>query len=77
MVEVQLGEDAAWVEAELSEPLSANSWRQWVVDWDPSPGRHQVRVRATDGDGSTQTEEITPPAPNGATGWHTVTVDVA
>jgi hypothetical protein len=77
MVEVQLGEDAAWVEAELSEPLSENSWRQWVVDWDPSPGRHQVRVRATDGDGATQTEEITPPAPNGATGWHTVTVDVA
>jgi DMSO/TMAO reductase YedYZ molybdopterin-dependent catalytic subunit len=77
MVEVQLGEDAEWVEAELSEPLSDNSWRQWVVDWDPSPGRYQVRVRATDGEGDTQTEEITAPAPNGATGWHTVSVEVA
>ncbi len=76
-VEVQLGEDADWVEAELSESLSDNSWRQWVVDWDPSPGAYQVRVRATDGEGDTQTDEIVPPAPNGATGWHTVSVQVA
>ena len=77
MVEVQLGEGSEWVEAELSEALSDNSWRQWVVDWDPSPGQYQVRVRATDGEGETQTEETAPPAPNGATGWHTVSVQVA
>lgn len=75
-VEVQLGENAQWVDAELSEPLSKDSWRQWRVLWDASPGRHQVRVRATDGEGDTQPEERTRVAPNGATGWHTRTIVV-
>ncbi len=71
-VEVQLGEGSEWVEAEVSEPLSENAWVQWKIDWDATPGRHELRVRATDGDGVTQTEEATPPAPDGATGWHWV-----
>lgn len=76
-VEVQLGEGQQWVEAELSEPLSENAWVQWKVDWDVSTeGRHVIRCRATDGDGYTQTHELAPPAPDGATGWHTRTVVV-
>ncbi|HUG33051.1 MAG TPA: molybdopterin-dependent oxidoreductase [Acidimicrobiia bacterium] len=72
MVEVQLGEGQPWVEAELSEPLSDNAWVQWRVDWDVSrDGRHLLRCRATDGDGQLQTSEVLPPAPDGATGWHT------
>jgi DMSO/TMAO reductase YedYZ molybdopterin-dependent catalytic subunit len=71
-VEVQLGEEAEWMEAELSESLSDNSWRQWSIEWDAPLGSHVIRVRATDGDGNLQTEEIVPPAPNGATGWHTI-----
>lgn len=73
-VEVQLGEAAQWVEADLSEPLSENSWVQWKVEWDAPLGSHRLRVRATDGTGETQTEEVTPAAPDGATGWHTTTV---
>lgn len=70
-VEVQLGEDEPWVEAELSEPLSENAWIQWRVDWEPSrEGRHILSCRATDGTGELQTEAIAPPAPDGATGWH-------
>ncbi|MFZ0627241.1 MAG: molybdopterin-dependent oxidoreductase [Acidimicrobiia bacterium] len=76
-VEVQLGTDADWVEAELSQPLSDDSWIQWVADWDAQPGTHELQVRATDGDGNTQTDEILPPAPDGATGWHRVRVTVA
>lgn len=76
-VEVQLGEDADWVDAELSESLSDNSWLQWRVDWNPEPGRYMISVRATDGDGNTQTAEVRPPAPDGATGYHSVTVEVA
>jgi hypothetical protein len=75
-VEVQLGEDASWVDAELSESLSDNSWLQWRVDWDATPGRYLISVRATDGDGKVQTDEVRPPAPNGATGYHTVLVQV-
>ncbi|MDH3189118.1 MAG: molybdopterin-dependent oxidoreductase [Acidimicrobiia bacterium] len=75
-VEVQLGEDADWVDAELSESLSENAWLQWRVEWDASLGRQRIRVRATDGDGNTQTDEIRPPAPDGATGYHTIVVQV-
>jgi DMSO/TMAO reductase YedYZ molybdopterin-dependent catalytic subunit len=75
-VEVQLGEEARWVEAELSEPLSISSWVQWRAPWDATPGEHLLRVRATDGTGRLQDERIRPPAPDGATGWHTLRVFV-
>jgi DMSO/TMAO reductase YedYZ molybdopterin-dependent catalytic subunit len=74
-VEVRLGAD--WVEAALSEPLSDNCWRQWSVEWDAPAGSHQIQVRATDGEGNLQTDELRPPAPDGATGWHTIEVTVA
>ncbi|MXZ86781.1 MAG: molybdopterin-dependent oxidoreductase [Acidimicrobiia bacterium] len=72
-VEVQV-DDEDWVEAELSRETTINSWRQWMVTWNATPGEHQVRVRATDGTGTTQTSEIRAPAPDGATGWHTIQV---
>lgn len=75
-VEVRLGEDADWLEAELSEPLSDNCWRQWVVEWDAPAGTHRLQVRATDGEGALQTDQLRPPAPDGATGWHTIEVTV-
>ena len=77
-VEVQLGEGQSWLEAELSEPLSVNSWVQWQIPWTPSVlGRNVIRCRASDGDGILQDEMERPPAPNGATGWHTQPVLVA
>jgi DMSO/TMAO reductase YedYZ molybdopterin-dependent catalytic subunit len=76
-VEVQLGEAGDWVEAELSEPLSENTWVQWRVDWDvQETGRHLITCRATDGEGNTQTSDVVPPAPDGATGWHSKAVFV-
>lgn len=72
-VEVQV-DDEDWVEAELSRETTINSWRQWMVTWNATPGEHRVRVRATDGNGTTQTSEISDPAPDGATGWHTILV---
>ena len=75
-VEVKLGDEAEWVEARLAEPLSDNCWRQWVVDWDAPAGTHRLQVRATDGEGTVQTDQIRPPAPDGATGWHTIQVSV-
>lgn len=75
-VEVQVDENA-WVEAELTEPLSADAWVQWKAELDVAPGRHTLKVRATDGEGITQTEELATPAPDGATGWHTIDFSVA
>jgi hypothetical protein len=36
-----------------------------------------IRVRAIDGEGETQTDERTRPAPDGARGLHTIRVSVA
>ena len=38
------------------------------------PDCRPIQVRATDRTGYTQTESDAPPAPDGATGWHSVTV---
>ena len=70
-VEVRL-DDGPWVQTELSEPLSAEAWVQWRVTLDVAPGPHKLTVRATDGDGVVQTEEVRSPAPDGATGHHAI-----
>lgn len=75
-VEVQI-DDGPWSDAELGEQYVDTTWRQWVHEWVPTEARyHEIRVRATDGDGETQTEERTPVAPDGASGWHTFRVNV-
>ena len=76
-VEVSI-DDGEWLEAELGDALlSDDTWRQWVLSWDATPGSHQIRVRATDGTGETQVAERTPVAPDGATGYHTIGVEVS
>ncbi len=75
-VEVQV-DDGPWREARLGKTVSKNTWVQWVLDWDATPGEHLIRVRATDGTGETQTEDLAPPAPDGATGWHRNQVTVS
>ncbi|MGH3442694.1 MAG: molybdopterin-dependent oxidoreductase, partial [Nitriliruptorales bacterium] len=75
-VQVQV-DDGAWAEARLADPLSESSWRQWVYRWDATPGRHLLRVRATDLAGEAQTARVRRPIPDGATGYHTVEVESA
>ena len=72
-VEVRV-DDEDWVEAQLSPEVDADVWRQWVLPYDFSPGRHVLTVRATSADGEVQTEERAAPFPAGATGWHSVEV---
>lgn len=75
-VEVQV-DDGPWHEATLSGEISVDTWRQWSWRWeDAEPGRHLLRVRATDATGTVQTPERAAPAPDGATGWHEVSVFV-
>jgi DMSO/TMAO reductase YedYZ molybdopterin-dependent catalytic subunit len=75
-VEVQV-DDGDWVEARLAEQGNDVTWRQWVLEWEATPGSHLIRARATDVDGMTQTDELARPAPNGATGYPTRRVQVA
>lgn len=74
-VEVQV-DDGPWREARLGGVPSDDTWRQWVLGWDAEPGRHVLRVRATDRTGERQTDERRTPFPSGATGWHEVVVTV-
>ncbi|WP_369371861.1 molybdopterin-dependent oxidoreductase [Promicromonospora sp. Populi] len=74
-VEVR-ADDGDWVPAELAETVGSDTWRQWRASIDLAAGNHTLAVRATDTDGLVQTDQEAPPAPDGATGWHTVTVSV-
>lgn len=65
-----------WQEARLGTADGVDTWRQWVWPWQATPGRHRLEVRATDGAGAVQTGVRTGTVPDGATGWHTVDVNV-
>jgi DMSO/TMAO reductase YedYZ molybdopterin-dependent catalytic subunit len=73
-VEVRVDDD--WHDAELSTEVSVNTWRMWRVSVDLRPGNHRIQVRATDDKGNIQTDALADPAPDGATGWHTIEVTV-
>jgi hypothetical protein len=75
-VEVRV-DGGPWQQARLGEEDNASTWRQWVWEWDAPAGNHRIEVRATDRDGTVQTGARAPIAPDGATGWHSVTVSVA
>ncbi|QSB15581.1 molybdopterin-dependent oxidoreductase [Natronosporangium hydrolyticum] len=75
-VEVRV-DGGPWQEATLADTVSADTWRQWWWRWEASPGEHTLTVRATDTTGQPQPADLAPPAPDGATGWHSVRIDVA
>ena len=70
-VEVQL-DGGGWQPADLGRPSIKDSWVQWDATLDVTPGDHQLRVRATNDDGEVQTAARAQPAPDGASGWHTI-----
>jgi hypothetical protein len=75
-VEVQV-DDGDWQEAELiAPPLSSLNWMLWRYSWPYEEGRHSVAVRAYDGSGQLQETDRRPTAPSGATGIHSVSVNI-
>jgi DMSO/TMAO reductase YedYZ molybdopterin-dependent catalytic subunit len=75
-VEVQVDNDP-WQPAQLATAINSDTWRQWRYAWPATSGTHQLRVRATDATGAVQTADEAPPPPDGATGYHTIIVNVA
>lgn len=75
-VEVKI-DDGPWEAARLSTEVGADTWRQWAYEWQATPGRHDLQVRATDSTGEPQVAERVPPRPDGATGRHNTVVTVA
>ncbi|MFC9751563.1 molybdopterin-dependent oxidoreductase [Streptomyces sp. NPDC056921] len=75
-VEVRV-DGGKWHTARLAAAGTRDTWRQWVWEWPAASGRHTLEVRATDKTGATQTGIRTGTVPDGATGWHSVVVDVS
>ncbi|MQA60806.1 MAG: molybdopterin-dependent oxidoreductase [Actinophytocola sp.] len=63
-----------WHRAELATEVSVDTWRMWRAEVEVPPDEHRISCRATDRAGVTQTGNPQPVTPDGATGWHTVTV---
>ncbi|HWI30562.1 MAG TPA: molybdopterin-dependent oxidoreductase [Microbacterium sp.] len=74
-VQVQV-DDGPWRDAELASAISDDTWVQWSMPWSATAGPHRVRCRAISASGDVQTDKQAPPAPDGATGWHTRQIDV-
>ncbi|MGR6742841.1 molybdopterin-dependent oxidoreductase [Microbacterium sp. F1-18] len=75
-VEVRI-DDGDWQAATLSNPINADTWVQWMLEWQADAGTHYVEVRAVNKDGDTQVEERAPIAPDGSSGWQRVLVTVS
>jgi hypothetical protein len=72
-VEVNI-DNSSWREATLGPDLANTTWRQWWIEWDAKPGTHTLSVRAINKNGEIQTEKKKDVLPDGAEGWHTITV---
>lgn len=58
-VEVRIDDEPDWRPAQFETPAREGTWRLWTFAWEATPGRHVLRVRASDDSGHTQPE--TPP----------------
>lgn len=74
-VEIQV-DGGDWQPATLDPMSDPLTWRFWRYDWAAAPGKHTLSVRAVDGEGNPQIMQPRPPHPDGATGYHSVTVEV-
>jgi DMSO/TMAO reductase YedYZ molybdopterin-dependent catalytic subunit len=76
-VEISVDGGISWNPAKLNPPLSTDSWVLWTWQWIPIlPGQYTIIARATDGTGQVQASQMQGTVPNGATGYHSVKVQV-
>ena len=76
-VQLSFDQEKTWSDATIEPPQSPWSWVVWNYQRPDMPdGKSMVSVRAVDTTGTVQTSEITRPQPNGATGLHSIVVNV-
>ena len=74
-IEVSTDGGTTWKTARVKDPLSKYTWVLWTAGYaPPNKENYSIVVRATDKTGKVQTTEMSPPFPNGAAGYHTITV---
>lgn len=78
-VDVSFDLGQSWQRATLKRPLSALTWVLWELPWRvPSQaGSYTITARAIDLQGNVQDPRPAPPLPDGASGYHTITIVVA
>lgn len=57
-VDVSLDGGKTWQQARLREPDIALAWTRWDLEWDPKPGKYELKARATDTAGNTQPDRV-------------------
>ena len=75
-VQLQIDDDE-WLEAELLDGSTGDTWTQWKYEWNANPGDHRLTVRCVSGNGEVQTDEVTRVDPDGARGHHQIDVSCA
>lgn len=73
-VDVSLDGGQSWQRATLKQPLSALTWVLWELPWTPTAGTSTITARAIDMEGNVQDPAIADPLPDGASGYHSITV---
>jgi hypothetical protein len=73
-VEVSFDDGTSWTDATFKEPLSPYTWVLWIASWRAAHGASTIFVRATDATGAVQASELHGTVPDGAAGYHSVSV---
>ena len=77
-VEYSTDGGSSWNAASMDAPLSGLTWTLWHASWTPSrEGAYRLVVRATDAAGNLQVAGSAPSFPSGASGYHSVQINVA
>jgi DMSO/TMAO reductase YedYZ molybdopterin-dependent catalytic subunit len=76
-VELSWDDGGSWTPAELQSEFSPYAWRFWHLTASLPAGHLRISVRARDGEGTIQSSQPAPTLPNGADGYHTITIDLA
>jgi DMSO/TMAO reductase YedYZ molybdopterin-dependent catalytic subunit len=76
-VELSWDGGRSWHAADLHAEFAPNAWRFWQLTTNLPAGHYTVSVRAGDGEGTLQTSKTAGTLPNGADGYHSITLDLA
>jgi DMSO/TMAO reductase YedYZ molybdopterin-dependent catalytic subunit len=76
-VELSWDRGRSWHAADLKPEFSPYAWRFWQLSSSLPAGHYDVSVRARDGEGTLQSSKSAPTLPNGADGYHTISLDLA
>ncbi|HEY3993035.1 MAG TPA: molybdopterin-dependent oxidoreductase [Ktedonobacteraceae bacterium] len=73
-VDVSVDDGKTWQRATLKRPLSQFTWVLWEIPWQPQPGTYTIVVRAVDLQGNVQDPHEESTLPDGASGYHSITI---